>query len=54
MDLLSVMLTVVGPKGRRRKVDLLHTLTESEVMSMEDEAEAHSNSHTGERSALDD
>jgi len=37
VDIIAVNLTVTGKGGRKRKVDLLDSLSESEIMRIEDE-----------------
>jgi hypothetical protein len=39
IDLTTVNLTLAGKTGRKRKVDILQLLTETEVMDLEDEIE---------------
>ena len=39
IDLNTVNLTLAGKTGRKRKVDILQLLTETEVMDLEDEIE---------------
>jgi hypothetical protein len=37
IDILSVTIEVKGKNGRTRKVELIHTLDESEILQLEDE-----------------
>tara|TARA_R100000988_G_C3947604_1_gene139425 strand:- start:386 stop:568 length:183 start_codon:yes stop_codon:yes gene_type:complete len=37
IDILSIKVEVMSNKKRKRKVELLHTLNESEIMQLEDE-----------------
>jgi hypothetical protein len=37
IDILSVSIKVSGKNGRKRKVELIHTLEESEILQLEDE-----------------
>jgi hypothetical protein len=37
IDILSVTIEVRGKNGRTRKVELIHTLDESEILQLEDE-----------------
>ena len=39
IDLTTVNLTLAGKTGRKRKVDILQLLTETEVMDLEDQVE---------------
>jgi len=39
IDLTAVNLTLAGKTGRKRKVDILQLLNETEVMDLEDEIE---------------
>ncbi len=39
IDLTTVNITLAGKTGRKRKVDILQLLTETEVMDLEDEIE---------------
>ena len=39
IDLTTVNLTLAGKTGRKRKVDILQLLTETEVMDLQDEIE---------------
>jgi hypothetical protein len=37
IDILSVSIELKGKNGRKRKVELIHTLEESEILQLEDE-----------------
>jgi hypothetical protein len=37
LDITKVLLTIVGPGGKPRQVDITKTLTEAQVMLLEDE-----------------
>jgi hypothetical protein len=39
VDLVSVTFTLAGKTGRKRKIDILQLLDESEVLALEDETE---------------
>jgi hypothetical protein len=38
-DLVSVTFNLLGSKGRKRKVDILQLLSETEILSLEDQIE---------------
>lgn len=37
LDITKILLTIVGPSGKPRQVDITKTLEESQVMALEDE-----------------
>lgn len=37
LDIVRVMLTIVGPSGKSRQVDITKTLSEEQMMLLEDE-----------------
>jgi hypothetical protein len=39
IEITSVLLDVVGPSGKTRRVELLHSLDESTILQLEDEIE---------------
>ena len=45
IDILSVSIKVKGKNGRTRKVELIHTLDESEILQLEDEINEDNKNH---------
>lgn len=45
IDILSVTIEVRGKNGRKRKVELIHTLEESEILQLEDEINEDNKNH---------
>ena len=45
IDILSVAIEVRGKNGRKRKVELIHTLEESEILQLEDEINEDNKNH---------
>jgi len=43
IDITDAIITVTGPSGRKRKVSLIHSLTESEIIALEDEIQETGN-----------
>lgn len=41
IEITKVMLTIVGPSGKPRTIDVTHTFSESEILMMEDEVADH-------------
>lgn len=37
VEITSVLMDVVGPSGKARRIELLHSLDESAIMQLEDE-----------------
>jgi len=45
IDILSVSIEVKGKNGRKRKIELIHTLDESEILALEDEINEDNKDH---------
>ena len=45
IDILSVSIEVKGKNGRKRKVELINTLEESEILQLEDEINEDNKNH---------
>lgn len=43
IDITDAIIMVTGPTGRKRKVNLIHSLSESEIISLEDEIQETEN-----------
>ena len=43
IDITDAIITVTGPTGRKRKVNLIYSLSESEIIAIEDEIQETGN-----------